>query len=283
MSSGTLAPAFVAQFDAEVKQAYQGMSKLQGTVRTKNGVIGSTHRFTKIGKGIAGLHTPHADVTPMGVDYTTATATLADYDAPEYSDIFQQQKINFEEKRELVMVTAGGLGRRWDQSVIDAFIASGTTNTVAKTIGGDNAMNMGKIRRIGKQFDDADVPETDRHIAWSAACKEQLLGTTKATSADYNSVRALVNGDIDSLYGFKFHLIGKRDEGGLPLSGTERNIFAWHKQAIGTAVGINMSTRIDYVANKASWLVLGKLSIGSVAIDATGISSITVDEAIAIA
>lgn len=280
MSSGIIAPAFVAQFDAEVKQAYQGMAKLQGTLRTKNGVIGSTHRFTKIGKGLAGLHTPHADVTPMGLDYTTATATLADYVAPEYSDIFQQQKINFDERRELVLSVAGALGRRWDQASIDAMNASGTTNTVAKTVGANNGMNMVKLRRIGKQMDALGVPAQDRHIAWSATAKEQLLGSTQATSSDFNSVMALVSGNIDTFYGFKFHLIEDRDEGGLSISGNDRTLLAWHKQAVGVAVGIDMKTEINYVAEKVSWLVNGKLALGSVAIDAEGISTIVIDESV---
>lgn len=282
MSSGIIAPAFVAQFDAEVKQAYQGMAKLQGTLRTKNGVVGSTHRFTKIGKGIAGLHTPHADVTPMGLDYSTATATLADYVAPEYSDIFQQQKINFDERRELVMSVAGALGRRWDQASIDAMNASGTTNTVAVGIGTNNGFNMAKLRRIGKQMDQLGVPSSDRHLAWSATAKEQLLGSTQATSSDFNSVMALVQGQIDTFYGFKFHLIEDRDEGGLTLAGNNRTLLAWHKQAVGVAVGIDMKTEINYVAEKVSWLVNGKLSLGAVAIDAEGISSITIDESVTV-
>lgn len=282
MSSGNLPVAFVAQFDAEVKQAYQGMEILKGATREKRGVVGSTHRFTKIGKGVAQVHTPHADVTPMGIGYSTATATLVDYNAPEYSDIFQQQKINFDERRELVMVTAGALGRRLDQSKIDAMDASGTANTVAVGVGANNAFNMGKIRQIGKQLDQLGVPSQDRHLAWSATAKEQLLGTTQATSSDFNSVMALVSGQIDTFYGFKFHLIDDRAEGGLPITGNNRTLFAWHKMAVGTAIGMEPSTKIDWVADKVSWLINGRLSLGTTAIDAEGISSITIDESVTV-
>lgn len=282
MSSGIMQPAFVAQFDSEVKQAYQGTTKLFGSLRTKNGVVGSTHRFTKVGKGIGNLHIPHADVTPMGVDYTTSTATLLDYDFPEFSDLFQQQKINFDEKRELVMLIASAMGRRWDQAPLDAMAASGTTNTVAVGVGGDNAFNIGKIREIGMQFDVLGVPASDRNIAWSGIAKQQLLGTTQATSSDFNSVMALVSGQLDTFYGFKFHLIEDRDEGGLPITGNNRTLLAWHKQAVGNAVGIQMKTEINYIAEKVSWLVNGRLSLGASAIDNEGISTITIDESVSI-
>lgn len=282
MSSGIITPAFVEMFDNEVKQAYQGSERLAGTVRQKNGVVGSTARFTKVGKGMGNPHTPHADVTPMGVDYSTSTATLLDFDFPEYSDIFQQQKLNFDERRELVMLIADSMGRRSDQCNIDAAVASGTTNTVAVGIGGDNAFNMGKIRRMAAQFDAKGVPASDRHLAWSSVAKEQLLGTTKATSSDFNSVMALVSGQMDTFYGFKFHLIEDRAEGGLPIAGNNRSILAWHKTAIGKAVGINMKTEINYIAEKVSWLINGRLSLGCVAIDAEGVSIATIDESVSI-
>ena len=201
---------------------------------------------------------------------------------PEYSDIFQQQKLNFDERRELVMLIADSMGRRSDQCNIDAAVASGTTNTVAVGIGGDNAFNMGKIRRMAAQFDAKGVPASDRHLAWSSVAKEQLLGTTKATSSDFNSVMALVSGQMDTFYGFKFHLIEDRAEGGLPIAGNNRSILAWHKTAIGKAVGINMKTEINYIAEKVSWLINGRLSLGCVAIDAEGVSIATIDESVSI-
>jgi hypothetical protein len=43
--------AFVKQFESEVHQAYQRMgSKLRNTIRTKNGIKGSSTTFQKVGK-----------------------------------------------------------------------------------------------------------------------------------------------------------------------------------------------------------------------------------------
>ena len=280
--SSTISTAFIAQFDAEVKQAYQGLSRLMGTVRTRDGVVGSTHRFPKMGKGLAQMRVPQSDVTPMNIAHTNATVTIEDWIAPEYTDIFDQQKINFDERAELVKVVAGALGRRLDQLVIDAADGAGTTNLVPNTVGTNAAMDMTKFRRAKKLLDAQGVPTENRHIAFSATALEQLLGSTAATSADFNSVRALVNGELNEFVGFKIHLIEDRTEGGLTLSGTDRTLLAWHKDAIGLGIGLNMSTEINYIAEKTSWLTTGKLAAGAIGIDALGIVEIAIDESVAI-
>lgn len=279
--SVNLPAAFIAQFDAEVKHAYQGQSKLMNTVRVRTGVIGSTLRFPKMGKGLAQPHVPQADVTPMNVGHSNATATLQDWDAPEYTDIFQQQKINFDERRELVTVIAGAMGRRADQLILDAAELA-TENTVDVAIGGNNAFNIGKLRRAKKLLDAKGVPSDRRHFAISATAMEQLLGSTQATSTDYNAVRSLVNGEINSFVGFQFHMIEDRDEGGLPLVGNSRTLYAWHQDAIGLAIGLNMRTEINYIPEKTSWLINGVMSAGAVNIDNDGIVDITIDESVAV-
>ena len=96
--------AFVTLFDQEVKQAYQGEALLRGTMRTRTGVQGNTVKFPKIGKGVATVRVPQTDVTPLNVTYSQVTATMSDYIAAEYSDIFHQSHVNFDERRELVQV-----------------------------------------------------------------------------------------------------------------------------------------------------------------------------------
>jgi hypothetical protein len=282
MSSGNISPVFAKMFSDECKVAYAGLQKLANTTQEKTNVIGSSAQFQVASKGIAQAHAGVQDVTPMGIDFTPSVATLTPYVAPEYTTIFQQQQISFDERRVLVETIASAIGRRMDQEKIDAMTASGTTNNVAVGLGGNNAFNMAKLRRLGKLLDEQAVPESGRHIAWSTAAKEQLLATTEATSSDFNTVMALVNGTLDSFYGFKFHMIETRDEGGLPLSGNNRTVYAWHEDSIGTAVGVNFRTEINYIAEKVGWLVNGLFSCGAVAIDPKGIASATIDESVVV-
>ena len=274
-----LSTAFVTLFDAEVKQAYQGQAQLRPAVRVRSGVEGSTYKFPKIGKGVAQVRIPQTDVTPLNVTYGSVTATLSDYIAAEYSDIFMQAKVNFDERAELVKVVSGAIGRRQDQLIIDALVASSTANTVASSVGGANTnLNLDKLLAAKKALDAKNVPMDNRHIFIHANNLSGLLGETKVTSSDFNSIKALVNGELNTFLGFNFHTIGDRDEGGLPVSSGDRKVYAFHRDAIGMAEGIAPKTEINYIPEKTSFLVSSMFSAGSVAIDAEGIVEITCDE-----
>ena len=49
----SISNAFVTLFDGELKQAYQADTVLRNTVRLRSGVQGATHKFPKIGAGVA--------------------------------------------------------------------------------------------------------------------------------------------------------------------------------------------------------------------------------------
>lgn len=274
-----LSTAFVTLFDAEVKQAYQGQAQLRPAVRVRSGVEGSTYKFPKIGKGVAQVRIPQTDVTPLNVTYGQVTATLADYIAAEYSDIFMQAKVNFDERSELVKVVAAAIGRRQDQLILDALVASSTSNTVASSVGGASSnMNLDKLIAAKKALDAKNVPMDNRNIIIHANNLAGMLGETKVTSSDFNTVKALVQGEINTFLGFKFHVIGDRDEGGLPISSGDRKVYAFHRDAIGMAEGMAPKTEINYIPEKTSFLVSSMFSAGAVAIDAEGIVEIVCDE-----
>ena len=183
-----LSSAYVTLFDAEVKQAYQGKAALVGATRQRRGVEGNLVKFPKVGKGVATLRVPQTDVTPLNVDFSQVTATMEDWNAAEYSDIFMQQKVNFEERSELVQVVANAIGRRQDQLILDALLAAkGSTIAAAST-----DLTVAKLRAAKKTLDSNNVPAEDRHIVLHANNLSSLLSETAVTSADFNTVRALV-------------------------------------------------------------------------------------------
>ena len=276
----SLSNAFVTLFDAEVKQAYQGMAKLVPAVRQRRGVEGSTVKFPKVGKGVATIRVPQTDVTPLNVGFSSVTLTLADYNAAEYSDIFSSQKVNFDERQELVQVVANAMGRRQDQMILDALAASSTSLTVSNDIGGsDSNMNITKLREAKRLLDKNNVPPDGRNIIIHANGLANLLSETSVTSSDFNSVKALVQGELNTYLGFTFHVLGDRSEGGLAIDGSlDRSCFAFHKDAVGYGEGIAMRTEINYVAEKTSWLVNEIFSAGAIAIDDEGIVKITCRE-----
>jgi hypothetical protein len=275
-----LSNAFVTLFDAEVKQAYQGKAMLVGATRARRGVEGSIVKFPKVGKGTATLRVPQTDVTPINASFSQVTLTLQDWNAAEYSDIFSQAKVNFDERQELVQVVAAAVGRRQDQMIIDALVNSSTTATVANSIGGSNTnLNLAKLRDAKRLLDKNNVPPEGRHIVIHANSLSNLLSETSVTSSDFNTVKALVQGELNTFLGFTFHVLGDRSEGGLPIDGSsDRKVFAFHQQAIGYGEGIAMRTEINYIPEKTSWLVNEVFSANAVAIDAEGIVQITCRE-----
>jgi hypothetical protein len=281
--SVSLSNAFVTLFDAEVKQAYQGKAQLVGAVRARRGVEGSTVKFPKVGRGVATPRISQTDVTPLNVGFSSVTLTLQDWNAAEYSDIFSQAKVNFDERQELVQVVAAAMGRRQDQLILDALNGSSTALTVANTIGGAGGaaanLNVAKLREAKRLLDKGNVPFDGRHIIVHANGIASLLSETAVTSSDFNTVKALVQGEINTFLGFQFHVLGDRTEGGLPIDGSsDRTCFAFHSMAIGYGEGIGMRTEINYIPEKTSWLVNEVFSAGAIAIDAEGIVSITCRE-----
>lgn len=278
--SMSLSNAFVTLFDAEVKQAYQGKAMLVGAVRQRRGVEGSTVKFPKVGRGVATPRVGQTDVTPLNVGFSNVTLTLEDWIAAEYSDIFSQQKVNFDERSELVQVLGNAIGRRQDQLVLNALASSGTSLTVGNDVGGtDTNMNVAKLRQAKGLMDKNNVPPTDRGIIIHSNGLQSLLAETAVTSSDFNTVKALVNGELDTFLGFKFHVIGDRTEGGLAIDGSlDRTCFAFHKDAIGYGEGIAPKTEINYIPEKTSFLVASMFSAGATTIDAEGIVSIVARE-----
>lgn len=275
-----LSNAFVTLFDAEVKQAYQGKAMLVGAVRQRRGVEGSTVKFPKVGRGVATPRIGQTDVTPLNVGFSNVTLTLEDWIAAEYSDIFSQQKVNFDERSELVQVLGNAIGRRQDQLVLNALANSGTSLSVGNDVGGaDTNMNVAKLRQAKGLMDKNNVPPSDRHIVIHSNGLQSLLAETAVTSSDFNTVKALVNGELNTFLGFQFHVLGDRTEGGLAIDGSlDRTCFAFHKDAIGYGEGIAPKTEINYIPEKTSFLVASMFSAGATTIDAEGIVSIVARE-----
>lgn len=278
--STSISTSFVTIFDAEVKQAYQNDRQLAGTVRERTGVSGNSYKFNKLGSGVANLHIPQSDVTPMNLTHTQVTATMADYNAAEYSDIFTSGKVLFDERAELVKAVSMAVGRRMDQLVIDALDGAGTSLTVANSIGGTTTnLNVDKVLEAKKLMDQQGVPAEDRFFLCHANNMAAFLDDSDVKTIDVNTTKALAQGTVDSFLGFKFIMVGDRTEGGLAVDGSsDRTCLAWHKNACGLAINMDKKTEINYIAEKSSFLVNSMFSAGSVGIDTAGIVEVTCRE-----
>jgi hypothetical protein len=272
-----LSNAAVQQFDDLVKHEYQAKGRWRKCVTIRTGVTGETYQFTRMGEGIANQKATQADVTPMNVDHNRQPCILQRWLAPEYTDIFDNDEVNFSEMEELAQTIAKALGRREDQTIIDAMNAGtySTTPTGADQgldiATGAAGLTVDKLREVNERFQDLEIEDGDKYIAVTPKGLRDLLADTEVTSSDFNTVKALVNGELNTFLGMNFIVLGTRSEGGLPVV-TDQRAFAWHKAAVGYAVGkIDMMTKVDWVPQKTSWLSNGMLRSGAVIRENAGI------------
>lgn len=272
---------FKTEFDALVKQSYQGASLLAGKVRTRANVNAKTYRFPKMGKGIASLRIPQTDVVPMNVTHSYADCTLVDWDASDYSAIEDLDKLAFDEKRELVMSVSKAIGRRLDQIVVNAMDTSAYATQVATSVGGTNtSLNVEKIVRAKRLMDANGVPMEGRVMLINAAALENALLETEIGSSDFNVVKALSVGELNKFAGFEFIMMEDRaNEGGIPISSTTRNCFAFHRDAVGLAMTGGVRSSVDWIPEKKSWLITSAVTAGAVTIDTDGVIDVLVYEA----
>jgi len=86
-----------------------------------------------------------------------------------------------------------------------------------------------------------------------------LLGTTQVTSSDFNTVKALANGEVNSFLGFNF-IVSNR----LSKTGNLRSNLVWCMDGIKLAVGQDLISRIDERADKGyATQVYNCMSIGA--------------------
>jgi hypothetical protein len=274
--SKTLSSVAKKEFDMEVHQAFQGTGKLRECVTVRNNVVGDTYNFRKMGKGLANQKSTSDLVTPMDVSHDLIPAILGNWNAPEYTDIFDQQTVNFDERRELASAIAKALGRRLDQIIIDAMDAS--TPTIPDITVATN-LKVDTLIAASTALTDKGVPnDGQRALAINAAGLEGLLKDETATSADYAALKALVKGDINSYVGFNIKIIETRVEGGLSVNTNIVDAWAFHKEAIGLAIGMDVKTSVDWIAERTSWLSNGMMKAGSAVRDLDGLVRVQYDQ-----
>lgn len=262
----------IIEFESQVKHAYQGMQRLRDTCRLETGVVGSTVRFPKMGKGMAKPRVTQTMVPLMNTTHSTRSLSITNWIASEFTDIFDQQKTNVNEQQELVKTVTGAVGRRLDQLVIDALDAATSALALVDTnVGGAaSGLNIAKLRRASEQMDEVGEVENDtKYLAASYRGRAQLLSETPVTSSDFNTVKALVNGELNTFMGFAFKWIGIRDEGGLKKTAAIRSAYAWRPDAVGLGIGLE-KMETSYQELYTSRLINFSLAAGAVVIDDQG-------------
>ena len=109
-------------------------------------------------------------------------------------------------------------------------------------------MNIAKLASAKNKLDAGDVdPSIKRHIIVSPKEISDLLNNTTVTSSDFNTVKALVHGEIDSFMGFKFHVSNRL----VNNAAGNTQCIAFAEDGILLATGKDVTAKIDERADKS--------------------------------
>jgi hypothetical protein len=152
---------------------------------------------------------------------------------------------------------AYAMGRAMDDAIIaaatgasDTGVAGGTSVALpsAQKIAeaGTAGLTIAKLRQAKEIIDLADVdPSLKRYIVVSPKQISDLLGTTEVTSSDFNTVKALASGDVNTFLGFDFCVTNR-----LSIASSKRKCIAFVQDGVALAVGKDSTARIDERSDK---------------------------------
>lgn len=276
--------AFVNQYHANVTLALQQMdTRFRGAVRVET-INGEYDYFDQIGATAAYLKTTrHGDTVYTDTPHTRRRVSLAAYEWADLIDKEDKVKMLIDPTSAYVQNAASAMFRAMDDVIITAFDATAYTGqaggtstsftsgniigvTVGDTVTGSAAcgLNVAKLRAAAKILNANEVPRNDRFCAISAKQLDDLLGSTQVTSSDYNSVKALVQGDVDTFMGFKF--IPSERLG--TDSSNYREVLVWQKDGLLLGIGNDVTAKVDQLPTKSySTQVYLSMMLGAVRMD----------------
>tara|TARA_E500000318_G_scaffold15275_1_gene15608 strand:- start:16 stop:879 length:864 start_codon:yes stop_codon:yes gene_type:complete len=278
--------AFVQQYSANVQMLSQQMgSRLRDAVRVEN-MTGKNAFFDQVGKATAQKRTTrHADTPQIDTPHARRRVSLVDY---EYADLIDDQdkvRMLIDPTSAYAQASAAAMGRAMDDELIEKALGTAFTGETGSTstalpagqqiANGSADMTVAKLREAKKILDLSDVdPSIPRYIAVGPDQIEALLADTNVTSSDFNTVKALVQGEVSQFMGFNF-IVSNR----LSKSGNIRSCFAWAEDGLALAIGKDVMARIDERSDKGyATQVYYCMSIGATRMEEEKVVQIDCDE-----
>ena len=256
--SSFITTAFVQQYSNNVQMlSQQKGSLLRGAVDVET-VVGKNAFFDQVGVATAQKRlTRHADTPQIDTPHARRRVSLVDY---EYADLIDNQdkvRTLIDPTSSYAMAAAFALGRAMDDEIITAVSGTAYTGETGSTAtalpsaqkiteAGSDGLTIAKLRNTKEILDSGNVdPSIPRYIVVGPKQISDLLGTTQVTSSDFNTVKALANGEINTFLGFNF-IVSNR----LSKTGNKRLNLAFAMDGVKLAIGQDIMTRIDERSDK---------------------------------
>lgn len=254
--------ATVRQFSDEIIMlAQQEESRLLTTVKRKS-ITGDRSYFDRLGPVDVFKKTGRAQpVVHQDPDHSRRIVKIEDFVGALLLDKQDELRMLIDPKSDYAKSIAMGMARQWDKIIISA--ATGlaeasttsdlTESTVALPAGNivdedfgaaDTNLTVEKLREAKKRLDENEVGSSERrYCIVNASALDNLLADTTVTSSDFNTVKALVQGELNTFLGFDFvrtELLEDQSEG-------FKQILCYTQSAIGMVMADEMSVRIDEI------------------------------------
>ena len=256
--SNQITTAFVQQFSANITTLSQQQgSILRGAVRQES-VTGEKAFFDQVGSTAAVKRTSrHGDTPLVETPHSRRMVTMDSYEWSDLIDDADKVAMLADPTNVYAQSASFAIGRAMDDAIIEAATGtaktgkSGGTSTTLPSgqqiAAGSADLTIAKLIQTRKIFSSNSVdPSIPLHIVVGPEQIESLLNTTQVTSSDFNTVRALVSGQVDTFMGMTFHISNR-----LAKSGNNRTCFAFASDGITMAVGKDVMARIDERADKS--------------------------------
>ena len=256
--SNQITTAFVQQYSNNVQMlSQQKGSLLRNTVDSET-VQAKNAFFEQVGVATAVKRVSrHGDTPQIDTPHARRRVSMVDYEYADLIDKQDQVRTLIDPTSSYAQAAAFALGRAMDDEIITAVSGtafSGETGSTSVTLpsaqkiteSGTDGLTIAKLRNAKELFDSASVdPSIPRYIVVGPKQISDLLGTTQVTSSDFNTVKALANGEINSFLGFNFITSNR-----LSIASSKRLCLAFAMDGDKLALGQDIMTRIDERSDK---------------------------------
>lgn len=284
--STQITTAFINQFSDNVQMLSQQLqSKLSDKVRTAT-VNGEKAFFDQVGSSAAVARTSrHSDTPIVDTPHSRRMCVMTDYEWSDLVDKSDEVRLLIDPTSVYAKTAAAAMNRAIDSAIISAATGSSFTGKTGSTstalpsgqliAHGSAKLTLAKLREAREILDINDVDESiNRYFAISPQGMTDLLEDTSITSADFNTVRALVQGQVSEFMGFRFVKSTR-----LAKAGNIRTGFAWAEDGILLAVGQSPMARVDERSDKSySTQVYYCMTVGATRMEESKVVSVAYDE-----
>ena len=212
-----------------------------------------------------------ADTPIQETDHKRRKVTPSYFVSNTLEDPLEALQMLADPKSTYLQAKMAGANRKIDEVVITAMggtaysgKAGGTSNALAsanKVLVQGAGLTKAKLLEAAKKLNKEEIPKSKRFVAYTAEQLENILNTTEATSSDYNTVKTLVEGDIDTWIGCKFVHSEQLEED----TSDDRLCYMWQQQGMQLSIMKNPESRLTERSDKNyAWQVYMRLVLGAV-------------------